>query len=222
MWMVCPGATPVLSATRAAATCLGAPGGCATAGSAVAIARSAPARTRIIASSCPARWAAIWRGFRRGAKRGSTSPAAPGHHPPFGFRSLEVTPVPAAFDDIQIGQVVSLGAAAVEPEALKLFASAFTPGWTVDRGAPDSMVYAIWARLDAVAHTDWPQTKRLGVDALRWVRNPPAGELLRGRMTIMAKDPVGDGKGIIIAQHDLLDEAGRLVFSCLTRSVFAR
>ena len=49
-----------------------------------------------------------------------------------------------------------------------------------------------------------------------------AGELLRGRMTVMGKDPVGDEKGIIIAQHDLLDEAGRLVFSCLTRSVFAR
>ena len=39
---------------------------------------------------------------------------------------------------------------------------------------------------------------------------------------LMGKDPVGDGKGIVIAQHDLLDEAGRLVFSCLTRSVFAR
>jgi hypothetical protein len=130
--------------------------------------------------------------------------------------------VPAPFDDIQIGQVVSLGAAAVEPEALVLFAASFTPGWAVERGAPDAMVYAIWAKLDAVAHTDWPQTKRLGVDALRWMRNPPAGELLRGRMTVMAKDPVGEGKGIIIAQHDLLDEAGRLVFSCLTRSVFAR
>jgi hypothetical protein len=131
-------------------------------------------------------------------------------------------PVPASFDDIQIGQVVSLGAAAVEPLALQTFVVAFTPGWAVERGAPDAMVYAIWAKLDAISHTDWPQTKRLGVDALRWVRNPPAGELLRGRMTIMAKDPVGDGKGIIIAQHDLLDEAGRLVFSCLTRSVFAR
>ena len=45
--------------------------------------------------------------------------------------------------------------------------------------------------------------------------------LLRARMTVMAKDPVGEGKGIVICQHDLLDEAGRLVFSCLTRSVFA-
>ena len=78
------------------------------------------------------------------------------------------------------------------------------------------------AKLDAVAATDWPQTKRLGVDALRWMRNPPVGELLRGRMTVMAKDPVGEEKGIVIAQHDLLDEAGRLVFSCLTRSVFTR
>jgi hypothetical protein len=130
--------------------------------------------------------------------------------------------VPGAFDDIKIGQVVSLGACAVEPAHLQAFITAFTPGWTADRGAPDAMVYAIWARLDAVAHTDWPQTKRLGVDALRWLRNPPAGELLRGRMTVMAKDPVGDGKGIVICQHDLLDEAGRLVFSCLTRGVFAR
>ena len=130
--------------------------------------------------------------------------------------------MPAAFDDIQIGQVVSLGAAAVDAEALQTFITAFAPGWTADRGAPDSMVYAIWAKLDAVASTDWPQLKRVGVDALRWTRNPPAGELLRGRMTVMAKDPVGDGKGIVIAQHDMLDEAGRLVFSCLTRGVFAR
>ena len=84
------------------------------------------------------------------------------------------------------------------------------------------MVYAIWTRLDAQAVVGWPQTKRLGVDALRWVRHPPPGELLRGRMTVMGKDPVGEGKGSVIAQHDLLDEAGRLVFSCLTRSVFAR
>jgi hypothetical protein len=130
--------------------------------------------------------------------------------------------MPARFDDIEIGQVASLGAARVDPEALASFIPAFAPGWTADRGAPDAMVYAIWARLDAVAAADWPQTKRLGVDALRWMRNPPAGELLRGRMTIMGKDEVGEGKGIVFAQHDLLDEAGRLVFSCLTRSVYAR
>lgn len=130
--------------------------------------------------------------------------------------------MPAHFDQLHVGQVVNLGAAAVDPEALAAFCKGFSPSWDLDEGAPDAMVYAIWARLDAEASKAWPQTKRVGVDALRWARNPPAGELLRGRMTIMGKDPVGDGKGIVIAQHDLLDEAGRLVFSCLTRSVFAR
>jgi hypothetical protein len=130
--------------------------------------------------------------------------------------------VPGSFDEIAIGQVVHLGSAPVEMSVLEAFIKAFTPGWTVDRGAPDAMVYALWARLDAVAATDWPQTKRLGVDAIRWIRNPPAGETLRARMTVMGKDPVGEGKGIVIASHDLLDEEGRLVFSCLTRSVFSR
>ena len=130
--------------------------------------------------------------------------------------------MPARFDDIEIGYVASLGAARIDAEALDAFAAAFAPGWDAARGAPDAMIYAIWARLDAEASADWPQTKRLGVDALRWMRNPPAGELIRGRMTIMGKDPVGEDKGIVFAQHDLLDEAGRLVFSCLTRSVFAR
>ena len=130
--------------------------------------------------------------------------------------------MPAAFDEIHIGQVAHLGAVMVEEEALSAFIAAFMPAWSVERGAPDSMVFAIWSKLDAQASAVWPQTKRVGVDALRWARNPPAGELLRGRVTIMGKDPVGDGKGIVIAQHDLLDEAGRLVFSCLTRSVFSR
>lgn len=130
--------------------------------------------------------------------------------------------MPAAFDDLEIGKVASLGAAAVDPAALAAFIAAFAPGWSAERGAPDAMVFSLWSRLEAAAAADWPQTKRLGLDALRWMRNPPAGELLRGRMTVMALDPVGDDKGIVIAQHDLLDEAGRLVFSCLTRSVFSR
>jgi len=130
--------------------------------------------------------------------------------------------MPARFDDIEIGQVASLGAVRIEPEALAAFVVAFAPGWSVERGAPDAMIYALWSKLDAEAAGDWPQTKRLGVDALRWMRNPPAGELIRGRLTIMGKDAVGDEKGVVFAQHDLLDEAGRLVFSCLTRSVYAR
>ena len=67
-----------------------------------------------------------------------------------------------------------------------------------------------------------PVSKGRAVDALRFMRNPPSGELLRGRMTVMGKDPVGDGRGVVIAQHDLLDEDGRLVFSCLSRTLLLR
>jgi hypothetical protein len=129
--------------------------------------------------------------------------------------------LPGHFEDITVGRVVSLGVAPVEARALEAFARILAPGWVEGDGAPDAFIYALWSRMDAEACASWSQTKRLAVDALQWMRSPPAGELLRGRMTILGKDPVGDGKGIVIAQHDLLDEAGRLVFSCLTRSIFA-
>jgi hypothetical protein len=128
--------------------------------------------------------------------------------------------MPGHFEDIEVGQVVSLGAAVLDPESMASFVQAFAPHWDPVNGAPDAMVYAVWSRLDAQAAATWPQTKRLAVDALRWARNPPVGELLHGRMTIMGKDPVGSKKGMVIAQHDLIDESGRLVFSCLTRSIF--
>ena len=91
--------------------------------------------------------------------------------------------MPALFDEIVIGEVVPLGAARVDPTALAQFIEAFSPGWTIDRGAPDPMTFALWVKLDMEASVFWPQTKRLGIDALRWLRNPPAGELLRGRRT---------------------------------------
>ena len=125
------------------------------------------------------------------------------------------------FDDLTMGQVIPLGVIMLDRRAIEGFCQLFAPTWDIEQGAPDAMVYAIWYRLEADAK-DAPTGKRLAVDALRWVRNPPVGELLRGRMTVMGLDPVGDTKGVVIAQHDLLDEAGRLVFSCLTRSVVGR
>ena len=126
------------------------------------------------------------------------------------------------FEDLENGQVFQLGAIAVDEPSIEAFAERFAPGWDVAYGAPDAMVYALWSRLAAEKAAGWAQTKVLAVDGLRFMRNPPPGELLRGRMTVMGKDPVGDEKGIVIAQHDLLDEGGRLVFSCLTRALFVR
>ena len=131
-------------------------------------------------------------------------------------------PLHVHFEDLGVGEVVALGACAVDAAALDVFVERFAPGWDPAYGAPDAMVYALWSRLFADKSAAWAQSKVLAVDGLRYMRNPPPGELMRGRMTVMGKDPVGDDKGIVIASHDLLDEAGRLVFSCLTRAVFVR
>ena len=131
-------------------------------------------------------------------------------------------PLHLHFEDVEVGQVLQLGAVAVDEAALDIFAERFAPGWDVAYGAPDAMIYALWSRLAVEKAAGWAQSKVLAVDGLRYMRNPPPGELLRGRMTVMGKDPVGDEKGIVIAQHDLLDEGGRLVFSCLTRGLFSR
>ena len=127
-----------------------------------------------------------------------------------------------SFDDLTVGSVIPLGVIMLDRRAVEQFCALFAPDWNPDDGAPDAMVYAIWSRLELDAAKEQPAGKRLAVDALRWVRNPPVGELLRGRMTVMGLDPVGENRGVVIAQHDLLDEAGRLVFSCLTRSVVGR
>ena len=131
-------------------------------------------------------------------------------------------PLHVHFEDLAVGEVVTLGACMVDAAAMEVFVERFSPGWDVAYGAPDAMVYALWSRLFADKVSGWAQSKILAVDGLRYQRNPPSGELMRGRMTVMGKDPVGDDKGIVIAQHDLLDEAGRLVFSCLTRALLAR
>ena len=131
-------------------------------------------------------------------------------------------PLHTHFEDIGVGEVFALGACMVDEAAMAVFVERFAPGWDVGYGAPDAMVYALWSRLFSEKAAGWAQSKVLAVDGLRFMRNPPPGELMRGRMTVMGKDPVGDDKGIVIASHDLLDEAGRLVFSCLTRAVFVR
>jgi hypothetical protein len=131
-------------------------------------------------------------------------------------------PLHVHFEDLSVGEVIALGVCAADADTIQAFVERFAPGSDVEAGAPDALIYVLWSRLFAEKGRGWAQSKVLAVDGLRFLRNPPAGELLRGRMTVMGKDPVGDDKGIVIAQHDLLDEGGRLVFSCLTRGLFVR
>lgn len=128
--------------------------------------------------------------------------------------------MPGYFNEIAVGRVENLGHAAVDRDAMAAFCAAYAPGWNLDEGLPEALIFAVWSKLEAQAAAGWPRNRRVATDALRFARNPAPGELLRARMTILGKDQVGETKGIILAQHDLLDESGRLVFSCLTRNVF--
>ena len=80
--------------------------------------------------------------------------------------------MPAAFDDIEIGQVVHFGAAAVDEAALAAFIAAFAPGWSAERGAPDAMVFALWSRLDEEAAAPGPRPSA-------WASTPCAGRATR-------------------------------------------
>src|ERR1700679_2489209 len=104
---------------------------------------------------------------------------------------------------------------------MESFNATFARDRDLSEGACEPLIYPVWSSLDEAASAEWPQTKRLAVDALRWGRTPPVGDILRGRMTVMGKDAVGAGKAIVSAKHDLLDQPAGLVFSCLTRSLFA-
>lgn len=126
------------------------------------------------------------------------------------------------FEELEIGQVIAMGVCAIDETGLGLYSERFLPGWDTAYGAPDPMLYTLWSRLFGDVSSQWAGFKVLAVDGVRFLRNPPAGELLRGRLTIVGKDPVGDTKGVIMTQQDLLDEAGRLVFSCMTRGLVAR
>ena len=52
----------------------------------------------------------------------------------------ETPPLPAPFDEIAIGQVITLGEVRVDNRSLEAFIEAFAPGWPSERGAPDAMV----------------------------------------------------------------------------------
>ena len=131
------------------------------------------------------------------------------------------------FDDLEIGQVIL----ASEPSRSTAARSTVSAPPSRRTGIPKTARPTPWAGLHAVwcaaprpmRRSPCRMRNACAVDALRWVPQSAAGRTDAAVcMTIMGKDPVGESKGVVIAQHDLLDEAGRLVFSCLTRSVVGR
>ena len=75
--------------------------------------------------------------------------------------------MPAHFEDIEIGQVVSLGALVLDGEAIEGFAKSFAPGWDCSNGA----LQQIYAHLNSLFC--WDRLMARHVE--RWnAENPPA------------------------------------------------
>lgn len=135
------------------------------------------------------------------------------------------------FDDIPIGYVHNFGAAKLDADDVALFTDRFAPHLPLNPQAntphatppaAQAHVYALWSRMLWQETRGWPVLSRLGQDALRWYKTAHAGDVLSVRLTFMSKQPIGDDRGILITQHDLLNQNGELVMSLMTRTVVAR
>lgn len=135
------------------------------------------------------------------------------------------------FDDIPVGYVHVFGSAAITAEDRALFAERFAPHLPLNPEsktqpatppAAQAHVYALWSRMLWEETKTWPVLARLGQDALRWYKTAHAGDVLSIRLTFMSKQPIGDDRGILIAQHDVLNQSGELVMSLMTRTVVGR
>jgi hypothetical protein len=134
------------------------------------------------------------------------------------------------FDDLAIGEMREFGVASISAEDLALFCERFSPHLPLNPEEPaparapcaQAHVYALWTRMlwDETKH--WPVLARLGQDALRWYKTAHAGDTLAVRLTFVSKQPIADDRGILIAQHDVVNQAGELVMSVLTRTMIAR
>jgi acyl dehydratase len=135
------------------------------------------------------------------------------------------------FDDIPVGFTHVFGSASVDADDIALFAERFAPHLPLNveasssassAPAPQAQVYALWSRMLWDETRDWPVLARLGQDALRWYKTAHAGDVLTIRLTFVSKQPIGDDRGILIAQHDVLNQSGELVMSLMTRTMVAR
>jgi hypothetical protein len=134
------------------------------------------------------------------------------------------------FDDIPLGYTHSFGTAVLREEDIALFKGRFAPHLPMAGGdatqlnepAAQAHVYALWSRMLWQETKDWPVLARLGQDALRWYRTAHAGDELSMRVTFVSKQPLDEGRGIVIASHEVVNQTGELVMALMTRSVLAR
>ena len=128
-----------------------------------------------------------------------------------------------SFDDIPQGYIHVFGAYALTADEVERFKATFAPGTTATADEADQThIFAVWSRMFWEETRDWPVLARLGTDALRWLTPAKIGDVLQVRMECVAKEPVSDERGILIAKHEVLNQDGGLVMSVITRTALKR
>jgi len=140
------------------------------------------------------------------------------------------------FDDIVDGDVFSFGAAELSADDVSEFRRRFAPplpkqvgsasengdDGTEGKAAAQAHVYALWSRMLYEFTFDWPIVARIAQDQLRWYKTARVGDTLSVRITFLTKDPIDSSKGVVITQHDVLNQHGELVMALLTRTAIER
>lgn len=136
------------------------------------------------------------------------------------------------FEDIVVGRTWEFGAARVSAEDVALFHERFAPTMTDKapeagreaRGprAAESHVYALWRMMVYDETRSWPILQRQAQDALRFYKAVYAGDVLSVRMAFAATEDRGPQGGILISEHEVMDQDGLLVMSVIMRSLLAK
>lgn len=135
------------------------------------------------------------------------------------------------FDEIVVGSVMTFGEVRVAEEDVRDFRQRYAPRLAMEKGdaspqdqraAAQAHVYALWSRMLAEFTADWPVLARIGQDKLRWYKTVYAGDTLNVRITFMTADAIDDDRGVLVTEHEVMNQNGELVMSLLSRAVLAR
>lgn len=138
---------------------------------------------------------------------------------------------PFGFDKLRIGLAVTTEPLALSIDDIRMFHQHFAPYMPLGGGrdfslgdppAAQAHLYAVWTRLLFDKTRDWPVISRLEQDAVRYFRPVYAGDRIRLQIRFVAKEEIDDDRGLLIAQHDLLDENEEIVMSIMTRTMMKR
>lgn len=136
------------------------------------------------------------------------------------------------FEDIIVGRTYDFGAAEITEDEIHLMHEHFAPDMPnkpsekgrEHRGsrAAESHVYAVWRKMLYDETRTWPMVKRLAQDNLRFYRTCYAGDKLHVRLTFISVEDRNDEEGVLVANHEILDDDELLVMSVITRSLLAK